>query len=185
MDFPTIMLIASGLAMDSFAVSVSGGATLGALDRRNVLRIALSFGVFQASMAAAGWLAGSELLHLIEDFDHWVALALLSFVGGRMIYGAVRPAGARSEVNLLHTRALLLLSVATSIDAVAVGVSLAFLESSIIIPVIAIGAVTVAASSVGVCAGCRFGCMYRNKAQVVGGLVLIAIGIKIVIEHLA
>lgn len=180
--FETIF-IALGLAMDAFAVSVSSGITIRNPRIENALKIAIFFGAFQAFMPVIGWLAGLGLRELISQVDHWIAFGLLCLIGCRMIYESTKARSERKILNPLSLGVLLVLSVATSIDALAAGVSLAFLKVSILFPVIVIGAVTLILSFVGVFVGDTSGHLFENKAEFVGGLVLIGIGTKILIEH--
>lgn len=184
MDLLTIIVIAVGLSMDAFAVSVAAGIAVKRLKVRHAVRIALFFGGFQAIMPALGWLAGRSVADFIAPWDHWVVFAVLSFIGGRMIYESFRMGPDGKSADLLSVWALFLLSVATSIDALAVGLSFAFLNVSIIMPVIVIGVVTFVLSLVGVAVGDRLGHFFERKIEAVGGLVLIAIGVKILLEHL-
>jgi putative Mn2+ efflux pump MntP len=179
-----IIAMAFALAMDAFAVSIASGVVIQREKLRHALRIALFFGGFQAVMPLLGWLAGHGLKQFISGFDHWVAFALLTLVGCKMIYEALKlePAERRPQVMGLPT--LLVLSVATSLDALAVGLSLAFLHVAILVPVIVIGVVTFALSLIGVYVGDRFGHLFESKVEVVGGLVLIGIGLKILFEHM-
>jgi len=184
MDIVTIIFIAFGLEMDAFAVSVTSGITIKQLKVRNALKIALFFGLFQAFMPAIGWLAGLSLRALISSVDHWIAFGLLFFVGCRMIYESLKFESNQRTINPLDIYILLMLSIATSIDALAVGVSFAFLKVSIATPVIVIGLVTFILSFLGVYIGDRFGHFFEKKIEIAGGLILIGIGIKILIEHL-
>jgi putative Mn2+ efflux pump MntP len=181
-DMATILLIAIGLAMDAFAVSMAHGM---AIQNRKVatgLIMAVSFGAFQAFMPVLGWLAGLSFIELISGFDHWVAFGLLAFIGGKMIYSA---RGSKEEKEAkLTVPILLILSVATSIDALAVGLSFSLLRVSITIPVIAIGVVAFILSFAGFNFGNKLGKFFKRKVKVIGGIVLIAIGIKILLEHL-
>jgi putative Mn2+ efflux pump MntP len=185
MQLITSLFLAFGLAMDAFAVSISSGITIKKPSMVNALKIAVFFGAFQALMPVIGWLAGLGLRELISRVDHWIAFGLLCLIGGRMIYESTKARSEKSNLNPLSISVLLLLSVATSIDALAAGVSLAFLEMSIIVPVIIIGTVTFVLSFAGVFVGDKSGHIFQNKAEFVGGLVLIGIGMKILIEHLA
>lgn len=182
-DAATILLIALGLATDAFAVSIAHG--IATRNRRYTTGLALagSFGAFQTFMPVLGWLAGLSLIELIGNFDHWLAFGLLAFVGGKMIYSARDNAEEKKE-NRLTAATLLVLSVATSIDALAVGLSFSFLQASITVPVVVIGTVTFFLSFGGFCFGNKLGNFVGNKIHVVGGIVLIAIGIKILLEHL-
>ncbi|MCU0610208.1 MAG: manganese efflux pump MntP family protein [Candidatus Eisenbacteria bacterium] len=184
MDSLTILLTAVGLAMDAFAVSLSSGLTLRCPNCRNASRIAGAFGCFQAVMPVIGWYIGRGFKPLIEGVDHWVAFGLLGLVGIKMIVDALHPEHERYARDPLDTRVLLVLALATSIDALAVGLSFAMLDGSIVLPVIIIGAVTFGMSFAGVMAGGRFGHLLGRRAEVVGGLILIGIGTRILVEHL-
>jgi putative Mn2+ efflux pump MntP len=184
MDIITIIFIAFGLAMDAFAVSVTSGITIKQLKVRNALKIALFFGAFQAFMPVIGWLAGLSLRAIISSVDHWIAFGLLFVVGCKMIYESVKLEPKERTINPLDVSILLMLSIATSIDALAVGVSFAFLKVSIATPVIIIGVVTFILSFTGVYIGDRFGHFFEKKIEIAGGLILIGIGMKILIEHL-
>jgi putative Mn2+ efflux pump MntP len=185
MDLITITFIAFGLAMDSFAVSITSGITIRYLRIGNALKIAIFFGSFQAVMPLIGWLAGLSLRDFISGVDHWIAFGLLSLVGCKMIYESFKVESSEKAMNPLNVYVLLMLSVATSIDALAVGVSFAFLKVSIVTPIIVIGIVTFVLSLLGVFVGDRFGRFFEKKIEIVGGLILIGIGIKILVEHLA
>ncbi len=184
MDLITIIVIAFGLAMDAFAVSVASGFTIKKLKIGHALRIAVFFGAFQAIMPAIGWLAGLSLRDLIRDFDHWVAFGLLVLIGAKMIYESFKLEADRKQIDPLKLDVLLMLAIATSIDALAVGVTFAFLNVAIVWPVIIIGLITLATSFVGVYIGDKFGHIFESKIELVAGLVLIAIGLKILLEHL-
>lgn len=181
----TSTFLAFGLAMDAFAVSISSGITIKNPRVENALKIAIFFGAFQAFMPLIGWLAGLGLREFVSRVDHWIAFGLLCLIGCRMIYESTKTTAQKSSLNPLSLGVLLLLSIATSIDALAAGVSLAFLKVSIVLPIILIGIVTFVLSFLGVFVGDRSGHLLRNKAEFVGGLVLIGIGTKILIEHLA
>ena len=184
MDIISIVIIAVGLAMDAFAVSITSGITIKSLRINNALKIALFFGLFQAVMPIVGWLAGLSLRDYISAIDHWIAFGLLSFIGCKMIYESITVQSSKKEINPLNVYVLLVLSVATSIDALAVGVSFAFLKVSIVTPVITIGAITFLLSYLGVYIGDRIGHFFENKIEIAGGLLLIGIGIKILVEGL-
>lgn len=178
----SVIIVAVGLSMDALAVSVATGFRLPPPRVRAALTLGLWFGAFQALMPVFGWLAGSTLHNLITSIDHWIAFALLAGIGLKMILGSRRGDGAEPPPSLTPA-SLLLLSVATSIDALAVGVSLAFLGIAIIGPVLLIGLVTFSLSFAGTFVGGRAGHFLQNKAEIAGGLVLIAIGAKILVEH--
>jgi putative Mn2+ efflux pump MntP len=177
--------IAVGLAMDAFAVSVASGVAIRDLKIGHALRIALFFGAFQAIMPVIGWLAGQTLAERIKTFDHWVVFAVLAAVGGKMIYESFKFDAAEKPSNPLNLYVLLMLSIATSIDALAVGFSFALLSVSIVLPVLVIGAVTFVLSLIGVGIGDRLGHFFEKRIEFVGGLVLIGIGVKVLIQHLS
>lgn len=184
MDLLTIFLIAIGLSMDAFGVSVAGGIT--AKDRKFplALKMALFFGGFQALMPVLGWILGLGFKSYITGVDHWVAFGLLFVIGCRMIYESTRTEARRKKINAESIWLLLFLSIATSIDALAVGLSFAFLDASIALPAVIIGLVTFAVSFTGVAAGGRLGLVFGNKIEIAGGLILIGIGAKILAQHL-
>jgi putative Mn2+ efflux pump MntP len=179
----TILLIALGLAMDSFSVAIANGLATKTFKITEALRISVFFGFFQAIMPIIGWCAGVHVLDLISDYDHWIAFFLLTFIGSRMIYESIRKESSRL-VSSLSIKVLLILSIATSIDALAVGLSLSLLKVSIIIPAIVTGVVTFSLSFFGVYLGGRFGRVLKNRVESLGGLILVAIGLKILFEHL-
>ena len=179
----TIIVVAVGLAMDAFAVSIVSGATYRQLHVKHALRIALFFGGFQAVMPLIGSLAGLSLKEHIVDYDHWIAFGLLTAVGGKMIYEAFKIEQAEKRFDPTSLITLLALSVATSIDALAVGITLSLIATSIIEAVIVIGAVTFMLSYLGVAIGKRFGHFFESKIEILGGIILIAIGVKILLEH--
>jgi len=184
MDMITIVFLAIGLAMDSFAVSITSGLTIKRLKINNALRIAMFFGFFQAIMPVIGWLAGVSITDLISGVDHWIAFLLLSLIGCRMIYESIKTGSSLRIINLLNFYVLLMLSVATSIDALAVGLSFAFMRISIATPIIVIGTITFLLSFLGVYVGKRFGHFFEKKIEIVGGFILIGIGVRILVEHL-
>ncbi len=184
MNLGTVLLIAFGLAMDAFAVAVAGGFAVRCLRLRYALRIAFWFGFFQAVMPIAGWLAGVCLRGLIGAFDHWIAFGLLALIGGKMIYESFKFEKSDQCGQEMKLGVLLILAVATSIDALAVGLSLSMLNVVIMVPAILIGLVTFALSFAGVCIGNRFGHFCEKRIELFGGLLLIGIGVKILIQHL-
>lgn len=184
MSFIEIIFIALGLAMDAFAVSISCGLAVKQERINNALKVGLFFGGFQAIMPIIGWFAGINLRNFISGIDHWVAFGLLALIGCRMIYEAVSKKGNKKEINFLDGHVLLILSIATSIDALAVGVSFAFLKIFIVKPIIVIGVVTFILSFLGVFLANKFGRFLGKKIEVFGGLILIGIGIRILFEHL-
>ena len=182
MGIISILLIAVGLAMDSLAVSISGGIVMLPFCMRQSLRLALTMGIFQGGMTLLGWLMGVSFSSYITAFDHWIAFILLGFLGGKMIYESFGE--EETTISSFSTKTLLTLGVATSIDALAVGVSMAFLKTSIYFPAFIIGFVTFALSLIGVISGYRFGKIKGINVELFGGIILIAIGVKILIEHL-
>lgn len=185
-----IWLLAIGLAMDCFAVSIASGIILKRVRMRPMLIMALAFGFFQALMPLLGWIGASFFSHLIENIDHWIAFAILAFLGGRMVLESFKDEDCRHEFAPTSLKVVSALAVATSIDALAVGVSFAFLGvrsfSSILPSIGIIGFVSFALSFVGLMFGIRFGCGIARKlrAELWGGVILIIIGTKILIEHL-
>ena len=185
-----IWLLAIGLAMDCFAVSIASGIILKRVRMRPMLIMALAFGFFQALMPLLGWIGASFFSHLIENIDHWIAFAILAFLGGRMGLESFKDEDCRHEFDPTSLKVVSALAVATSIDALAVGVSFAFLGvrsfSSILPSIGIIGFVSFALSFVGLMFGIRFGCGIARKlrAELWGGVILIIIGTKILIEHL-
>ena len=182
MGIISILLIAVGLAMVSLAVSISGGIVMRPFCMRQSLRLALTMGIFQGGMTLLGWLMGVSFSSYITAFDHWIAFILLGFLGGKMIYESFGE--EETTISSFSTKTLLTLGVATSIDALAVGVSMAFLKTSIYFPAFIIGFVTFALSLIGVISGYSFGKIKGINVELFGGIILIAIGVKILIEHL-
>ena len=178
-----LIVIAVGLSMDAFAVSICKGLSVRRLRPRHNIICGLYFGGFQALMPVLGWLLGRQFEALIKNVDHWIAFVLLALIGANMIREAVK----NEEENLndsFSPKTMLPLAVATSIDALAVGVTFAFLDVAIIPAVSIIGVTTFIFSVAGVKIGNVFGAKYKSKAELVGGIVLVAMGIKILIEHL-
>ncbi len=180
----TVLFIALGLAMDAFAVSIVAGSVYRQLRVRHALRMALFFGAFQAAMPLIGSLAGLGLKTYISPYDHWIAFGLLAFVGGKMIYEAFAIESAEKNLDPSNLMVLLALSIATSIDALAVGVTLSLLTRSVAFAVVVIGLITFGLSYVGVVIGKRFGHFCESRIEALGGLVLIAIGVRILLAHL-
>ena len=177
-----LLVLAAGLAMDASAAAICKGSCMRRFNLKEAVIIAASFGLFQALMPLGGWLLGSQFNIYIQHIDHWIAMLLLTGLGGKMIWEAVRE---KEEVPCtpLDFRELMLLSLATSIDAFAAGIAFAVLNTSIIRPFLVIGLVTAVLSMLGVVIGSRFGQIYKSKAQIIGGFVLCVIGIKIAIDH--
>lgn len=181
MSFITILLIAIGLSMDSLAVSISGGICMKPFCIRKSLKMALVMGGFQGGMTWLGWAMGIHFSSYITSFDHWIAFILLGYLGGKMIYESFKQE-ENSPISFSN-KMLLTLGIATSIDALAVGVSMAFLKTDIWFPASVIAFTTFFLSFTGVLCGFRFGRIKGLKVELLGGLILIAIGIKILIEH--
>ena len=180
-----IFLIAVSLALDAFAVSVSSGISIPGFGGRQAVKMGVWFGGFQFAMPLIGWFLGSSVSQYIEAVDHWVAFGLLALIGGRMVWDALK-AGAGEEEEAppdLSARRLCLLAIATSIDALAVGVSMAFMKVDILVSALVIGVVAFGLSVVGGLVGKRLGALFQRRAELVGGLVLVGIGIKILAEH--
>jgi len=184
MGFITILFIAFGLAMDAFAVSITSGFATKRLRINHALRVGAYFGLFQVVMPVIGWLAGVTLRNFISGVDHWIAFALLTGIGCKMLYESTKMDSLERNAENLSVFMLLMLSIATSIDALAVGVTFAFLKISIITPVVVIGTVTFVLSFAGVYIGNKLGHFFEKKIEVIGGLILIGIGLRILLEHL-
>jgi putative Mn2+ efflux pump MntP len=184
MGWVPLLGIAVALAMDAFAVAIAAGLQLRPLTAGHVFRLSFSFGLFQALMPIAGWLAGATVQRHIAAYDHWIAFGLLGFIGGKMIVES-RRRGEEERLSADPTRGWTLvgLSFATSIDALAVGLSLAMLRVSVWVPALVIGVVCAAFTVTGMLIGWRIGRAWTRRVELWGGLVLIAIGVKIVLEH--
>lgn len=169
--------------MDAFAVSISSGIIIGKTRVRHALLIASFFGVFQAVMPFLGWEAGRRLRRVIMDYDHWAAFILLLAVGLKMIWDSLKKDGNGKKFDPLNIYVLFILAVATSVDALAVGIALSFAGVNIVLPVIIIGAVTFAMSFAGTYAGSIFGHLLESKVEMAAGILLIGIGVKILIQH--
>ena len=176
MGFFEIFMIGVGLSMDAFAVAICKGLNMHRLDQMQTLVIALFFGGFQALMPFLGWLLGRQFEAYITSFDHWIAFALLTFIGGRMIWEVARKKeeapNSASCGQKLDIKELLILAIATSIDALAVGISFAFLQVRIVAAITLIGCTTFVLSAAGVCVGHKFGAKYEDKATLAGGIIL-------------
>ena len=183
MDFPQIFLIAVGLAADALAVSVSSGAVIREMRLRHALRIALFFSVFQGIMPWIGWELASLAENWFQAVDHWIAFIILTLIGAKMIYDSKQnhDGDDRDPLNLYI---LFTLAIATSIDALAIGVSFSFLNISIFEPILIISLVTFVLSLLGTYIGAFFGHIFEDKIELAGGLILIGIGCKILLEHL-
>ena len=184
MDFAYILLLAIGLAMDAFSVSTAAGFSLKNIDLYQASKMSINFGLFHIIMPILGWYAGSKILWLIADYDHWAAFLILLFVGGKMIFEAIRTENEIEPSRILNNFSLLLFSIAVSIDAIAIGLSFYLENIPIIQPAIIIGAVTFVCSFIGVIIGNKIGRLIGRSAQIIGGCVLILIGFRIVITHI-
>lgn len=188
MGFVELFLIGVGLSMDAFAVSICKGLGMKRLNMEQALVIGLFFGGFQALMPLIGWALGTQLADFITPIDHWIAFILLALIGGKMLFDAFRgddegEVGEPKDTRL-DLKELLMLAIATSIDALAVGITFAFLGVNIVLAIAVIGVTTFALSVVGVAVGHAFGARYEKGATIAGGIVLILIGCKILLEHL-
>ncbi len=184
--FMELFFIGVGLAMDAFAVSICKGLGMSKVNKKQAFLIGLFFGGFQALMPFIGWVLGSQFEQYITSFDHWIAFVLLGFIGGKMIWEVIHPDAEEEEEKdkPFSIKELFLLAVATSIDALAVGITFAFLNYPIAEAVIIIGIVTFIISIIGVFIGNFFGSKYKSRAELAGGIILIGIGLKILLEHL-
>lgn len=183
MDLIELFLIAVGLSMDAFAVSVCKGLAMPKCTFKKAAIVGLWFGGFQALMPAIGYILGAQFQEAIASIDHWIAFVLLALIGGNMIHEALDNDEEEADASL-DVKTMFLLAVATSIDALAIGITFAFLKVNIIPAVCFIGIVTFIISFAGVKIGNIFGARYKNKAEIVGGIILILLGLKILLEHL-
>lgn len=187
MNIIEILLIAIGLAMDCFAISISCGILIKDLGRRDALKVGAFFGGFQGMMVLIGWVIGSGFAAFIENVDHWIAFALLCIIGGKMIIESFEEEKDSASFNIRSLKVILLLSVATSIDALAIGVGFAFLGfegAAIAVPIIMIALMSFAFGFAGCMLGKKAGEKLGSKVEALGGLILILIGVKILLEHL-
>jgi putative Mn2+ efflux pump MntP len=183
-----ISIIAIGLSMDSLAVALTCGTVLKRFEWKPVLRILIVFTLFQASMPVAGWWLGKQFVEVIQHWDHWIAFGILSLLGLHMIWEYIRSARQphkTSRLNPRRKRVVYSLALATSLDALAVGIPFSFLSFNLCLAVCLIGASTLLFTSLGLWLGMRYCCRFRIPAELFGGLILILIGIKILIEHLS
>ena len=184
-DFLSILLIAVGLSADCFAVALGASTQITKHFRLQVLRISISFGLFQALMPVLGWLAGKTVIELIENYDHWVAFALLVIVGVRMVWESFRSKENHERgADITRWFMLLTLSIATSIDALAIGLSFAFLNVSIILASMTIGLVSLLVTSIGLILGKKASRLIGKRAEVIGGIILLAIAFRILLTHI-
>ncbi len=183
MDALTIILIAVGLALDALAISIANGMVATANRRQSAFLMAIFFGGFQMLMPIVGWASGMLFQTVVMALDHWIAFGLLAFIGAKMIYDGLK-VQAEKVASDLRLQTLLVLAVATSIDALMVGFSFAFLQSEILLPIAVIGLVTFGLSFVGFYFGCGLGKYFGHRIKIVGGIGLVLIGLKILLEHL-
>ncbi len=184
MNIIELLLIAVGLSMDAFAVAVCKGLSMSKITLKKALVVGLYFGIFQAAMPLLGYFVGSLFEKQITSFDHWIAFGLLLLIGGNMIREAVKRDDDDECKEDIGPKSMFPLAIATSIDALAVGVSFAFLQVEIVPAVSFIGVITLVLSMVGVKIGNVFGLKFKSRAEIVGGVILILIGTKILLEHL-
>ena len=183
MDFTELVLIGISLAMDAFAVSICKGLSMKKMNWKKAVIIGLYFGIFQALMPTLGYFLGSGFDNLVTSIDHWIVFTLLLFIGLNMIKDSFSKETENNNDNI-DFKTMLILALATSIDALAVGITFAFLEVNIVLAFSVIGIITFALSIIGVMIGNKFGDKYESKAQFLGGLILIFIGVKVLFEHL-
>lgn len=184
MEFITITLISIGLAMDALAVSLGIGTAGQIATLRGKIRLAAHFGIFQSGMTALGWLAGETIVQYVKEFDHWIAFALLGYVGFNLIRSGLDKDARAFEQDPSTGKVLVILSFATSIDAFAVGLSIAIINVPILLSVIAIGFVTLGLSALGLLAGTKLGETFGKRMEIIGGLILLGIGIRVIVAHL-
>ena len=184
MELISILLIGVGLAMDAFAVAVCKGLSMKKLEWKKAIIIALYFGIFQAGMPVIGYFLGTAFESFVTQVDHWIAFILLSIIGINMIKEAFE-CDCENTNDKVDFKTMFVLAIATSIDALAIGITFAFLRTNITLAAIVIGVITFILSLIGVKIGNKFGNKYQKKAEIFGGIILILIGAKILLEHLA
>jgi len=184
MEFLTLLLLAIALAMDALTVAVTSGIMIKHIHINKALKIGLFFGVFQGVMPILGWLGGLTFKGLISSYDHWIAFILLSIIGGKMIYESFHLDEEEKQYDPLDNYTLFTLAIATSIDALAAGIGLTMINYSIFLAATLIGFVTFTLSFLGVFAGHKFGNYFNKNLEILGGVILILIGVKILLEHL-
>jgi len=184
MNFFVLLAVAVGLSMDAFAVSICTGLTMTKATLKKALIVGLYFGLFQTGMPLIGFAVASQFAEMIIAFDHWIAFGLLCFLGGKMIIGSFKQVEYAEKETSLGPKQMLPLAVATSIDALAMGVSYAFLQVNILPAVLFIGLTTFVLSVAGVKIGNKFGTRFKSKAELAGGIILVLIGVNILLEHL-
>ncbi|MBW6534340.1 MAG: manganese efflux pump MntP family protein [Mariniphaga sp.] len=182
-QFITFLFIAIGLSFDSFAVSVSCGLMKQEIRFKQAVPIAFSLAFFQAAFPVIGWFAGKTIHTLIISIDHWIAFGLLAFIGIKMMVEGIKPNGTLQNFNPFRKRVIIGLSIATSIDALVVGLSFGFLEIPILFPVLIIGAITFIASMLGMLFGKNIPAKRSKKSLILGGIILFGMGVKILVEH--
>lgn len=185
LDLTSIFLIAVGLSIDCFAVAVSGSVSLKKISAIQVFRTSIAFGAFQGLMPVLGWLLGQTVMGLVGEYDHWIAFSLLVAIGGRMIWSSFHSNEShRNNQDITKGISLLVLAIATSIDALAVGLSFAFLKTNMVTACIIIGVVAFIFTTTGFLIGQKVGKIAGERAEIIGGVVLIAIGLRILISHI-
>lgn len=184
-DFTSVFIIAVGLSADCFAVALSNSISQKTFSFLQSLRLPLLFGIFQSFMAVIGWLAGRSVIEFISGYDHWLAFGLLVIIGVRMIWQSFRDRDEdRGKKNMASWLILITLSIATSIDSLAVGLSFAFVEFNIVIASITIGVTAFIITLIGILIGKRVGVLVGERAETIGGIILIIIGLRILLEHI-
>lgn len=184
MEAITILLIALSLAMDAFAVSIANGVSVTDFGKKEALKQGVYFGLFQFLMPLLGWLLGISVKNAMEAIDHWIAFFLLALIGGSMIWESLKQEEEEKSITILTNKNLVLQAIATSIDALAVGVSFAILQVNIVYASAIIGVVAFVLSYIGGMLGKHLGAFLQKKASIAGGIVLIAVGVKILLEHM-
>jgi putative Mn2+ efflux pump MntP len=187
-QYLSLLLVAVGLSADCFAVAVSTSISNRNLRLFHFSRISLTFGTFHTIMPAIGWLAGYTVIKFIGGFDHWLAFVLLGFIGGKMVWSALRRSVKRDRgadiTNITRMLPLIIIGVATSIDALAVGLSFSFMKANLMLSCITVGVVVAGVALAGFFVGRKVGAKMGKRAEIVGGLILMGIGIKVVVEHM-
>lgn len=184
MEFLSVVMIAIGLSFDSFAVSVTSGLVMKNITFRKATRIAFFLAFFQGGLPVLGWFLGYEIRDYVEAYDHWIAFGLLSVLGIRMILGGISNDPTKPQLNPLKLNVLIGMSIATSIDAFIVGISFALIQLPILYPVLIIAIITFIFSMLGILFGKKTGAKFGNRMEIIGGLILLGIGIKILFEHI-
>lgn len=182
MNLTTIIIISFSLSADAFAVAIANGINLKFNKIKHAFRTALFFGFFQGFMPFLGWVSGKTIKLYVEKYSHIIAFLLLTYVGSVMIYEALKIQPTKNDCKVLKLKTLTILSIATSIDALAIGVTFALINVSIIQPIIIIGIITFIVSLIGIYIGNKFGCIFKNNFEILAGLILILIGIKILFK---